>query len=256
MRIERIAGRFRAWSAFAKMGMRRATSYPLDVTGHFISLLAYLAIHLLFLSNTGRDLTAGITVWIHACLFFTAVQLPGAGVFTGDIRSGRIILIETLPVSHFLRLHGQHIGQRLPSVIVVLLFFLVLNDVSELSLEQIVFLPSSLFLAFSFALLFDALIGLAAFSVPYVLGIGELKATAMLLFSGIIIPVPDLPWGLDAVAYLTPFPWLVHIPATALAEGQGMPGVIAVQLMWTVLLYAGFRILEARVRGRRETFGG
>ena len=251
-----MIGWIRIWSAFAKAGMRRATSYPLDMIGHFISLLTYLAVHLLLLSNTGRDLAIGVTMWIHVCLFFTAVQLPGAGVFIRDIRSGRIILIETLPVTHFLRLHGQHMGQRLPSVLVVLLIFLVLNDIGDLSFEQIVFLPFSLFLAFSSALLFHALVGLTAFSVPYVLGIGELKATAMLLLSGIIIPVSDLPWGLETVAYCTPFPWLVYIPATALAEGQGMLGVIFVQLIWTFTLYAGFRVLEARVRGRHETFGG
>ena len=95
-----------------------------------------------------------------------------------------------------------------------------------------------------------------AFSVPYVLGIGELKTTAMLLLSGIIIPVSDLPWGLDIVAYCTPFPWLVYIPATALAEGEGMLGAITVQLIWTFALYAAFRTLEPRVHGRHGTFGG
>ena len=256
MHVDRAVEWVRIWIAFVKVGVRRSLFYPLDMIGQFIALLTYLAIHMLLLSNAERDLIAGIELWIHVCLFFAVVQFPAAGLFTFDIRSGRIMLVETLPVRHLHRLHGQYFGQRAPSVILVLSVFCMLANVSDMSIYQILYLFLGLATSFSFALLFHSLVGLAAFSVPYVLGVGELKAAAMLIFSGIIIPVDDLPLGLELVAYCTPFPWLVYKPAMAVAEGAGMPSVVLIQLIWMAALFLAFRVLEAKVRGRHRTFGG
>ena len=245
----------RVWIGYVKVGFLRSTFYPLDLLGQAISLFTYLMIFFLILSNTGQDLVSGFNYWLYVSIFYVVIQMPQAGVFTGDIRSGRILLIETQPTRHLLRLHGQLLGQRLPyAVLCLVVFFLFVSE--RPSGYQLMLLPFFLLFSFTFALTLDALISLAAFSVPYVLGVGELKSNALLLFSGIIIFPPELPWILDDIAYCTPFPWLVYEPAIAFAEGENQLKVCFIQLVWSIVLGGFYLFFERRIYSRQATFGG
>ena len=155
----------RVWIGYVKVGLQRSTFYPLDLLGQAISLFTYLMIFFLILSNAGQDLVSGFNYWLYVSIFYVVIQMPEAGVFTGDIRSGRILLIETQPTRHLLRLHGQLFGQRLPyAALCLVVFFLFVSEPP--SGYQLMLLPFFLLFSFTFALTLDALISLAAFSVP------------------------------------------------------------------------------------------
>lgn len=96
------------------------------------------------------------------------------------------------------------------------------------------------------------LVSLVAFWTVEVRGVVTVYVLTMNLLCGLIIPVQLFPTWLRAVAYATPFPWLLQAPcdlASGQATGWAAAGAVAAQLGWAVaLLLAGRLVLRSATR--------
>lgn len=82
------------------------------------------------------------------------------------------------------------------------------------------------------------LLGLGAFRIGTVAGLGTLKATLVSLFSGALLPLELLGPTLRGIALILPFHVLAHTPATVLL-GTGPPlALFAEQWGWAIALWA------------------
>ena len=85
------------------------------------------------------------------------------------------------------------------------------------------------------------LISLTAFWLVDVRGVLNLYVLASGVLSGLLVPVHFLPDWARAVAYATPFPWLMQAPvdiATERSTGTAALGLLGIQAAWAVGLLA------------------
>lgn len=99
----------------------------------------------------------------------------------------------------------------------------------------------------------------AAFWITETRGLLNLYAGAAGIFSGLIMPLAIMPDGLRALAYATPFPALIQIPADVLggrALGADALALLGVQLLWLVVLAVAGRFALAAGSRRLVVAGG
>lgn len=83
------------------------------------------------------------------------------------------------------------------------------------------------------------LVSLAAFWLVDVRGVLNIYVLATGVLSGLLVPVHFLPGWARAVAYATPFPWMMQTPvdiATERSTGTAALGLLAVQAVWAAVL--------------------
>ena len=83
------------------------------------------------------------------------------------------------------------------------------------------------------------LVSLAAFWLVDVRGLLHLYVLATGVLSGLLVPVHFLPGWARAVAYATPFPWMMQAPVDVATErypGTAALGLLGGQLAWAVAL--------------------
>lgn len=245
------------WLACFLVGLTRVMTYPIDILGQLVSLVTYLLIFLLVVSEGSVSAYTDLQFWSLMSVFFMAIYFPSGGLFSFDIRTGRIFLIEVLPISHLLRLHGQYAGQRIVYVFIAFCVFCALSLATFQNYKMLFLFPIFIALSFSAALLFELIVSSIAFAVPYFFGIGELKSKITLVFCGILLIPSDLPWGLNQLAYVTPFPWLVYEPSLAVLGRVEVFPVIAMQIFWFGILALFFRFVALpRIHLRLNSFDG
>lgn len=245
------------WLACFYVGLIRVMTYPIDILGQLVSLVTYLLIFLLVVSEASGSAYTDLQFWSLMSVFFMAIYFPSGGLFSFDIRTGRIFLIEVLPTSHLLRLHGQYAGQRIVYVFIAFCFFCAISLATIENYKMMFLFPIFITLSFSAALLFELIVGSIAFAVPYFFGIGELKSKITLVFCGILLIPSDLPWGLNHLAYFTPFPWLVYEPSLAVMGSSAVIPVIAMQILWLGSLGLFYQFVALpRIHLRLNSFDG
>lgn len=247
---------FRSWTAHVRVGFRRTTAYPLDVIGHIGTLASYFLIFRLVNGGSFADGEPVVAYWLLMAVFFSVLTFSSLGIFTDDIRTGRIFLLEMMPASHVHRLSGIHVGQKLPNLIIGFALVLITGQGAFFWGPGIFLITVYITLAFAIVLCIELCIGIFAFSVPFFIGIGELKSKVFLFFSGLILNPENLPWGLDILAYCTPIPWLVHEPVSAAIEGRLDLQVVLMQCLWLGVFGVLYFWLERGVTSRSEGFGG
>ena len=63
-----------------------------------------------------------------------------------------------------------------------------------------------------------------------------------LFLSGLLAPVTSFPYYVKSWIYLTPFPYLIDLPANILSENQeNILAGIFIQLLWIILFYSVFK---------------
>lgn len=96
------------------------------------------------------------------------------------------------------------------------------------------------------------LLNLAAFWLLDVRGLSVVYLTTSNVLCGMVVPVAFFPGWLHAVAYATPFPWMLQTPVDIAVERlSGVDAVIAlgIQLAWAAgLLAAGTLVLHRGTR--------
>jgi len=209
-------------------------------------------------SFAGREVL--VAYWIVAQLLFALTAPGGLGHFAGDVRSGRIFLIETRPGSHAVRLASGELGARLPVIALLLALGAGLaagGAMPAIGPGGLVLLAACAALSFLIAFQIEFAFSALAFRVPHPLNLAELRQGLPLLLGGVLVPVDRLPAPLDAIARATPYPWIVGRPAeTVAAGGTGAMTVLATQAAWALALVPVSVAVERSVRRRAETFDG
>jgi len=86
--------------------------------------------------------------------------------------------------------------------------------------------------------------------------ISRVRRALALLLSGSVIPLALMPWGLGDILQWSPFASLASAPLR-IYTGTGEPlGLIALQLIWAVVLWALANWLWRRSRERLSSYGG
>jgi ABC-2 type transport system permease protein len=103
------------------------------------------------------------------------------------------------------------------------------------------------------------LVSLAAFWLVDVRGLLNIYVLATGVLSGLLVPVHFLPGWARAIAYATPFPWMMQAPvdiATERSTGAAALGIVAVQAAWAAVLLAACVWLFRRGTRRLVVQGG
>lgn len=102
------------------------------------------------------------------------------------------------------------------------------------------------------------LVNLAAFWILDVRGLLTLYMVGSNGLSGLIVPVLFFPGWLQAIAYATPFPWMLQVPVDIAVERVSEVDAVAmlgVQAVWAAVLLAG-AVAVLRRGGRRLVVQG
>jgi ABC-2 type transport system permease protein len=103
------------------------------------------------------------------------------------------------------------------------------------------------------------LVGIASFQLRNASGLAHLKAAAVLLLSGAVIPVDALPDGLRALVLALPFAAIAHLPTIVFLErvtGGALVGTLVVQAGWAVALLLACRLAWRRALSWLTVQGG
>ena len=103
------------------------------------------------------------------------------------------------------------------------------------------------------------LVSLAAFWLVDVRGVLNIYVLSSGVLSGLLVPVHFLPGWARAIAYATPFPWMMQAPvdiATERSTGTAALGLIAGQAAWAAALLAGCVWVFGRGTRRLVVQGG
>jgi len=164
---------------------------------------------------------------------------PVAAWFAEDLgRAGQACLIRFLAP---LAVGGMLFGLRVPQHAVTVPLFLL-----------------SALLAVTISFGARLMVNLAAFWIIDVRGLLTLYMVGSNGLSGLIVPVAFFPGPLKAVAYATPFPWMLQAPVDIAVErvsGAQAALALGVQAAWAVALLAGAALL-LRLGSRRLVVQG
>jgi ABC-2 type transport system permease protein len=108
--------------------------------------------------------------------------------------------------------------------------------------------------SFGFRFLYNS----AAFWLTDIRGVVTLSLTVSLFFSGMILPLAFFPTWLRAIAHGLPFASIVQTPIDIWLgkhHGGGLAGILALQVMWAVALFALGR-LTLRLGGKKLVIQG
>jgi ABC-2 type transport system permease protein len=202
-------------------------------------------------------------VWVSQGLI-SVVYVFGWSELALRVRTGDIAIDLARPVDLQLSWLATDLGRAayavgaravLPMVIGGLLFgFAFPHDLVAIALIA----PAVLLaVVISFACRF--LVNLAAFWLVEVRGLITVYVLTMNLLCGLIVPVQLFPTWLKAIAYSTPFPFMLQAPTdlvTRQAQGWAAVGIIAAQLGWSVALLGLGRVALRRATEKLVVQGG
>ena len=175
--------------------------------------------------------------------------------FERDVVEGRLSFRLLRPLDPFFDHLAAHVAERLarlPFVVLLTLLFFWLFPEARFVPEPGPFLLGFLFtlLAFLLRYLMQYTTAMLTFFTERAVSVEEVFFLLYLFLSGTIAPLEVFPEPLRTLALLTPFPYLVYLPAALLAgqEVELFPGVwvmllwgAAFLLLWRLLLRLGLR---------------
>ncbi|MFN4232936.1 ABC transporter permease [Thermus sp.] len=169
--------------------------------------------------------------------------------FERDVVEGRLSFRLLRPLDPFFDHLAAHVAERLARlpfvVLLTLLFFLIFPE-ARFRPEPGPFLLGLLFtlLAFFLRYLMQYTTAMLTFFTERAVSVEEVFFLLYLFLSGTIAPLEVFPEPLRNLALLTPFPYLVYLPAALLAgqEVDLLPGVF-VMLFWGGTLLLLWRLL-------------
>ena len=181
-----------------------------------------------------------------------------------EIRSGtvaaRIIRPTPFIVQSVSEMTGSILLQGLINFIIVILGYSLFSGylLRPTPGEILIFFPCLLLAVLLRMMLIDVFSLFCFFSTGY-LGITWTRNALFDFFSGSLIPVAIFPQWLKTVSYMTPFPYMLQVPAAVLL-GQKLPGSIPMmflwQLLWLCILFLLHAVIYRRVRRNMSIAGG
>ncbi|MFN4072130.1 MAG: ABC transporter permease [Thermus sp.] len=169
--------------------------------------------------------------------------------FERDVVEGRLSFRLLRPLDPFFDHLAAHVAERLarlPFVVLLTLLFFFIFPEARFRPEPGPFLLGLLFtlLAFFLRYLMQYTTAMLTFFTERAVSVEEVFFLLYLFLSGTIAPLEVFPEPLRNLALLTPFPYLVYLPAALLAgqEVDLLPGVF-VMLFWGGTLLLLWRLL-------------
>ncbi len=253
--------------SFRRQMTYRAANLSGLATNAFFGLLRASVLIALF---AARDQVAGYTVGdavtytglTQALLSFIAVF--GWWDIMRTIRTGQVAADLTRPYDYFWYWWAQDAGRAgaqlltrgLPIMIIYVLAYRITLPPTPWHWGALVI---SLLLALLASFGWRFLVSLSAFWTHDAVGVGRLAWTVGQFLSGMMMPIKFLPVWLIAAMRLTPFPSMLNTPAEVYL-GQvplsGLPGALAVQLGWALLLVIVCRAAMAAAMRKLVIQGG
>ena len=167
--------------------------------------------------------------------------------FEEDALLGRVSPFLIQPLHPFIRYFAQHLAEqitRFPFALLIAIFFFIFNPQSLWipSTLTIIIALISTFFSFLIQFLMQSIIASFCFWTEKASSIEKLLFIPTLFLSGLLAPVSSFPYYVKSWIYLTPFPYLIDLPASILSGNQAniMEGII-VQLLWIILFFSIFK---------------
>jgi len=236
--------------AYAARGYARYAAYPAAaIAGVFVNsvfgfLRAYvlLAVYAQRESVGGYDAAAAVTyTWLTQAMIMTVFiwgwRELAFRIRTGDISTDLIRPVDPMRAGLAFDLGRavyHSIFRGIPPFLIGALFFQLILPAS--ALVWVTFLASvilAVVVSFAVRWLYNA----SAFWLMDDRGVMIIVATAMALFSGMMVPVGFFPDWLAAIAYATPFPSMIQIPVDIFVgrlAGSDALAALGSQLAWAV----------------------
>ena len=233
------------------------------IAGYFLRALALVP--LLFLwrgfAAQGADLSDFTLNTLLSYTWYSALLSPMLSIQTPltfwNYQGGAIDLYRR-PMGLFGQVIAQTAGGWLPALLLYALPMLLAGPLLGIEVlpKSPWFLPSLLMtvsLGFALDILYFCLL-LRLQNIMWLSNVIRLAVAA--LFSGAVIPLALLPWGLGDVFALLPFGSLANAPLTLVTGTAGAAGIIPLQLLWNVLLWALAYVVFVGSRERMVSYGG
>jgi len=167
--------------------------------------------------------------------------------FEEDALLGRVSPYLIQPLHPFIRYFAQHIAEqitRFPFALFIAIFFFILNPQSLWlpSFFTIIMALVSIFFSFLIQFLMQSIIASFCFWTEKASSIEKLLFIPTLFLSGLLAPVSSFPYYVKSWIYLTPFPYLIDLPANILSGNQTNIFLgIFIQLLWIILFFSIFK---------------
>ena len=167
--------------------------------------------------------------------------------FEEDSLMGKVSPYLIQPINPFFRYLAQHIAEqitRLPFALIIAFFFFIFNSESFWVPNLVIFLLSfiSTFLSFLIQFLMQSIIACLCFWTEKASSIERLLFIPTLFLSGLLAPVVSFPEFVKSWIYITPFPYLIDLPANLLSGNPtNITGGISMQIFWILILFPLFQ---------------
>tara|TARA_B100000131_G_scaffold202323_1_gene194329 strand:+ start:499 stop:1296 length:798 start_codon:yes stop_codon:yes gene_type:complete len=224
-----------------------------------IALWAISGIVPLFMLNiwTNNDLNESINLTTNEITryFLSAFLIRQFSVvwvvftFEEDTLLGKISPYMLQPLHPFSRYLAQHLAEqltRLPFASIILIIFFIFNPESVwLPSPGILFISIlSTFMSFLIQFLMQSIIACICFWTEKASSIEKLLFIPTLFLSGLLAPVNSFPEYIKSWVFLTPFPYLIDLPANILSGNtNNFHYGLLIQFGWIFLFFIIFRII-------------
>lgn len=253
-----------------KRGLVFRSATFVTVLNNIIFGLVRAAVLIGLYTQVGDSIKNGFS--INQVIAYTAVSQAligplnfwGNWEFAQSIQSGQIATDLSKPASLYLTSMARTLGRAayelLFSSIPVLLSFAALFSIKGPTSWQgwVVFLVSVL-LAILISFHWSFLLNCICFWTQDIAGFGDVAYYAVLLLSGLLVPIAFFPDWLQALSSWSPFPWMLNYPAelfTGRADNVAAWPVLLRQATWVLVLSIGCRWFLALGLRRMVIQGG
>ncbi len=201
----------------------------------------------------GYSLQAAITYTGLTQALLSYVAIFGWWDLIRSIRTGDVASDLSRPLDFFWYWFAQDVGRAVGQMLwralpIMALYALVYQIAVPPTPFHWIALCISMGLVLLISFAWRFVVSLSAFWTQDAVGIGRFAWTIAIFLSGFIMPIAFMPSWLIPLMHLTPFPAMVNTPMEiylGVVSASELPGALAEQLLWIVILIALARLVLA-----------
>jgi ABC-2 type transport system permease protein len=177
---------------------------------------------------------------------------------SGWLSEGILLKLYGRPMPVFGQLAAQTVGGWMPELLMFSLPMVVIAPLLGVNLiPASPFFVLSLLLCISLGFAFDLLVACLSIKLRNMNWlIGRMRMAIITVFSGTIIPIRLLPFGLAEVMRYQPFASLGGAPLTIFVGSANIPETITLQVMWNLVLWPVALLVWKKSQEGMVSYGG
>lgn len=243
-----------------KIGIQESFEYRSEILIYMLAWsVRFLISIMLFLALFREQNTIGnynaqnIVTYFLVIQILTALNFAKTGIqISDDIQSGDFSNFMIKPISYTLYYLILEFSKNIVRFLIALGIFgviLAFYDPDFFQIELLERLPLiliSCIFAYCIASLMNMVIGITAFWITNAKRIIFMYFAIMSIFSGMMIPISLFPDWLQKIVFLTPFPYLLHVPAEMILGHESLPEIlknIVIQILFVIAFYGVIQTL-------------